>query len=631
MVKRSIESQKIPSPLPILLALAIGLSACAPGPERPPLDPVPRPELDGFEAVVQEQLSTAFDTLDQHLADAATPLVDLASAHGEVGRLLQAYELDEGASVAYDDARRLDGGSFRWAYLHGTVLQNLGRLDEAIAAFEVAHGLNGRDLPTLVRLGQALHDANRLDEARQRLEAALELDSETALAHYFLGQVEMDTESWTAAVESLERALELQPSASIVHNALARAHRGLGDGEKARFHVERIGQDEVRLADPLLAEVETLEISSAAHLRRAGRAQLAGDDEAALAEYRRAVEADPRSADARAGLGGLLASLGRGDEALEELRNARRLGGNSALVLYNLAGAHRILGDTDAAVATYREALELDGDYLDARYALAQTLAQAGRTAEAETEYRQILENQPDQVRAHFELAMQLRQERPGEALALLEAALEADPTPKERALVQRQRGALAQSRGDYDTALAAYRDAVEVDPNDADTHFAFANLLGAAGEFRGAAGGYVRVLELDPEHRAARLGAATALNLAGEAKGAASVLAQGLELHPGDPDMAHALARLLATTRNDELRNGQRALELVRIAARDGGPLDLAETMAMAYAEMGQFDEAMGWQQKVIDELEGANRPDLLAGARQRMESYRRNQPIRQ
>ena len=60
-----------------------------------------------------------------------------------------------------------------------------------------------------------------------------------------------------------------------------------------------------------------------------------------------------------------------------------------------------------------------------------------------------------------------------------------------------------------------------------------------------------------------------------------------------GDLVFTHGLARLLATSPDDQVRNGKRAMELVQQMLQRGRTLELGETYAMTLAELGQYREA--------------------------------------
>ena len=73
--------------------------------------------------------------------------------------------------------------------------------------------------------------------------------------------------------------------------------------------------------------------------------------------------------------------------------------------------------------------------------------------------------------------------------------------------------------------------------------------------------------------------------------------LGEALQILPESASVAHLLARLLASAPVERVRDGERALELVRAlpAFSDAGEkIQRADTLAMAYAELGRFDEAV-------------------------------------
>jgi tetratricopeptide (TPR) repeat protein len=97
------------------------------------------------------------------------------------------------------------------------------------------------------------------------------------------------------------------------------------------------------------------------------------------------------------------------------------------------------------------------------------------------------------------------------------------------------------------------------------------------------------------------------------------------------DPRFAPAynnLAWLLSTCPEEEYRDGKRAVEMATRAAelhgwKQAGDLD---TLATAYAELGDFENAIKWQTKALELCAEHKR----AGYRSHLELYEARQPYR-
>jgi serine/threonine-protein kinase len=102
------------------------------------------------------------------------------------------------------------------------------------------------------------------------------------------------------------------------------------------------------------------------------------------------------------------------------------------------------------------------------------------------------------------------------------------------------------------------------------------------------------------------------------------------VEIDPENIGAYYFLARLMATCPEEKVRDGKQAVQYATRACeltdwKDSAALD---TLAAAHAEAGQFDEAVRYQMRVLED------PTLLdylqAGAKQRLELYRQKKPSR-
>jgi Flp pilus assembly protein TadD len=119
--------------------------------------------------------------------------------------------------------------------------------------------------------------------------------------------------------------------------------------------------------------------------------------------YRKAIELDPKSADAWNGLGILLVEqLGRCEDSEAAFRRAIELDPKSAAAWNNLGNLRKDhLGRSDEAEAAYRKAIELDPKSARAWNNLGKLLNDhPSRTKEAEAAYRKAIELDPKSAAA---------------------------------------------------------------------------------------------------------------------------------------------------------------------------------------------------------------------------------------
>ena len=116
---------------------------------------------------------------------------------------------------------------------------------------------------------------------------------------------------------------------------------------------------------------------------------------------------------------------------------------------------------------------------------------------------------------------------------------------------------------------------------------------------------GYLeQALELYPEHLNAVYNLGMALWASGRTSEAVDRYRQTLQMKPDWGVAANSLAWILATDRNDQIRNGQEAVRwaLVACEGTGAGNPEYLDTLAAAYAEAGQFDNAVQTAQKCIE-----------------------------
>jgi hypothetical protein len=102
------------------------------------------------------------------------------------------------------------------------------------------------------------------------------------------------------------------------------------------------------------------------------------------------------------------------------------------------------------------------------------------------------------------------------------------------------------------------------------------------------------------------------------------------MERHPAQPAFARALARLLASAPDDRVRDGRQALTLTQQLLAKRQTLDLGETMAMALAELGQYEQAAAFQREVMAAVQKGGHQDVVKELARNLELYERREPCR-
>ena len=238
------------------------------------------------------------------------------------------------------------------------------------------------------------------------------------------------------------------------------------------------------------------------------------------------------------------------------------------------------------------------------------------------------VEMEPEDTDLRVSLAMAY--ERAGQAVAALselEVAVELDP---QLAQAHYLMGTLYERAGRDQEALDRYRAAITYDPSSPEAQLLFANTLRRLGFVEASLAPYRQVLELDADTDEAQFGEALALVWLGRHREARARLEEATSRQPGHPAFATALARLLAASPDAQVRNGRRAFELIEVVVENYKTTAVAETMAMALAELGEFRGAAEWQQLAIDVARDAGQSALAQEMSANLGLYQRGEPCR-
>ena len=346
--------------------------------------------------------------------------------------------------------------------------------------------------------------------------------------------------------------------------------------------------------------------------------QQTGRLEAAASQFEQALRMQPDDRAAAIRLGQVYLGLNRLREAREQFQSVDAV--FPALSRYGLGEVALRERRYDEAVSHFRAVLQRVPLASSVRYSLAMAYRGLGRLDEARAELERrgpvglnvgdpIVDSLQALIRGERGLVVLGRKAyeagQYSEAAAAFQRAIEAAPSSVTArvnlGLTQLQLGNTAQ-------AIATLQGAFDLAPTDANASRELVRVLLRAGRPEDA----IRVLETShsasPDDEETLVGLSILLAQQGRYREAAALLAEGNRRFPARTATATTLARLLASSPDRLVRDGQRALGLAT-AVHNIEPTPVhGETIALALAELGRCDEAMSQMNRAIAQAEQEN-----------------------
>lgn len=422
--------------------------------------------------------------------------------------------------------------------------------------------------------------AQRLRVAVNELERSLEYDADQADANLLLGKLRV-----------------LGGEAKLARQSFDNAIRLLADNDAQRAEVLRLRagvQDKLddRLAD--LNESIRLAADDPKSFTDRGQVYLSqGKAQEALADFDAASKLDADDANVAEARGLALETLKRWDEARAAFSRAAELSPDSPVPLLQRARLNVLAGDHEAAADDAAAALRIDPNNLFGLLVRAQSLALADKPEEALPEAERALQLQPDSDNAVQVWAMIIEKcGKTKQTIKQLAAEVENDP---DGATVWTQLALLYSAQKQLGKAIEAFTQAIKADNTRPFLYRMRADAYLSVGEQQAALADYEAAVQLEPD----------------------------------DTGVLNNLAWLLATSPEEKLRDGRRAIKLATKAGEltHHQQAHILSTIAAAYAETGDFATARRWSAKAV-ELGDENLKEQL---RKELASYEDEKPWRE
>jgi len=611
----------------ILFILAIAMPVAS----EEPIDllPLVKPNLAKMKGPIRQNLLILHADLERIIQrNDLTPL-QLAAAFGRMGEYYQAHSLLEAAEPLFRNAAILAPQDPKWPYYLGILERDRNHYPQAAELFRTVLKLKPNNHFAMGRLGDILLQLNQPEKAAEIFEKALEIAPRTAFLQQGMGMAASALDQPEKAVTHLEKALELQPGATSLNYPLGLAYRKVGNMEKARQYIQQRGDGEVQFNDPHLAPlseivtISTLDVvlAMAADLENFNPrdfmgyiiTNLGGRD--GLIEYLTSAlehkkETQPETpplelARIHYAVGNLLGKEESDDDAIYEFDQAIELAPGFTEPYLEKGFLLRKTNRLDEAITLYNQLLEKDAKQGQALLGRAQTFVSKGNLPRAIADFENLVVLDPSQVSARIELGKLLLETRqPNRAQTVFQDVLSVEMNDEDKIITHNYLGMIFQQKRDQESAIKNYEMSLQLNPNQNGARSNMAASLAVTGRFDEALNHYSQTIRSEPANERYRLGYLAAAVLGKHYREAGAQLEDAHKVIPNSLTITHLLARFLAASPQEDLRDGVRAVQLSQVLVDKYQAPAILETHAMALAQAGRYEEAVSQQNSLMTRL---------------------------
>jgi len=493
---------------------------------------------------------------------------------------------------------------------------------------------DGRQLGKVIDLlGQAiekgLNDGDR-QFAEQMLSASL-MERGDALAQMLLTQRLPNPKQdprWLQirglALADLSRVVELTPNEADAWLLIGRLNDlPEGDQEKATEAYTKIVEaaEETEIEPKVLAE---------ALVRRSARRE---EDDAKLADLTAAIEAEPKKIEYRLFRARHHFAVEDYDAALVDVDAALEIEPESYATHELRALVLLALDRNEDALASFDQATELAPDAITPYLRRSEMYGNLGNLEQAIAQATKAIDlNEESPLGYLMRSDLYLRNEQPEQSLADVEKALELKPGLVQGFLLKAR---AFDSMGRTDEAMEQLEELAAGLPPQVEINLQIAMYALQLEMPRRAIESLDRALAIEPDNALVlRFRGDAHLNISQHEDAVASY-ERALTIEPEDEGILNNLAWTLATSPNDDVRDGKRALELATRAGEltSYEQAHILSTIAAAYAETGDFEKAKEWSKKAVELASSGEEQDEDDGEQinEEFASYQQGKPWRE
>ena len=192
-------------------------------------------------------------------------------------------------------------------------------------------------------------------------------------------------------------------------------------------------------------------------------------------------------------------------------------------------------------------------------------------------------------------------------------------------------RGSAHYRKGDYDRAISDFTRAIDLNPYLEVTYSNRGIVWIKKGQLKRAIADFNKAVEINPYSYEAHYNRGTAHASNGSWGRAIKDFSKALDLNPKSYGAYDKLARILASCPDGSYRNGEQAVKYAKKAMELNPDTLHLDTLAMALAEVGRFEDAVYVMERVVSTLADQKDVGNIQDYKIRLNTYKEGKPWRQ
>jgi tetratricopeptide (TPR) repeat protein len=280
-------------------------------------------------------------------------------------------------------------------------------------------------------------------------------------------------------------------------------------------------------------------------------------------------------------------------------------------------------GKFEDAIRDCNEAIRLGTNYYYSYYLRGFAYSETGAYDKAIADFNRLISLKPESPSYMARGVVYLGKGDYTNALADLNEVVRLDPTNLDAYV---NRGKVFQAMGNIKKATADYSEAIHIKP-DGYVYLMRGSTYGNEGNNDKAAADYTEAIQLNPQYAEAYACRGLVFSREGNYSNGIADCSRAIQIDTNCVDGYNNLAWLLAISPDANLRNGQKAVEYATRACElySWKEPHCLGTLAAAYAEIGNFDEAIKWETKCME----SGLPDKeMSQARKELDLFQHKKP---